>query len=103
MPNKLKPASELPKFANEQEAANWFDAHDASQIWDQLLPARPIKLPPEQARMIRERYRKSLVQVRLDPDQIAQAKSIAAHNSIDYKTQLRLWIAERIQREAKSR
>jgi hypothetical protein len=53
--------------------------------------------------MIRERYRKSLVQVSLTPDQIAQAKSIAAHNSIDYKTQLRLWIAERIQREAISR
>ena len=101
MPNKLKPASELPNFASEAEAANWFDTHDISQIWDQLLPVRPFKLPPEQRRMIRARHRKSLVSVSLTPDQIAQAKTIAARKSIGYQTQLRLWIAEGIQREAK--
>ena len=104
MPKKLKPALKLPEFANDEEAANWFETHDTSQIWDQLLPVRPIKLPPEQAQMIRDRYqrrRKSAISIRLDPDQITTAKIIAARKSIGYQTQLRLWIAEGIQREAK--
>lgn len=53
---KLKSALEVPAFASDEEAAHWFDTHDASEFWDQLLPARPIKLPPEQIREIRERY-----------------------------------------------
>ena len=54
--------------------------------------------------MIRDRYqrrRKSAISIRLDPDQITTAKTIAARKSIGYQTQLRLWIAEGIQREAK--
>jgi len=106
MPKDLKPATEVPAFATDEEAANWFDTHDISGVWDQLQPARPIKLPPEQVRAIRERYRrrvKTAISLRLEPDQIAMAKRIAARKSIGYQTQLRLWIVEGIRREARAR
>jgi hypothetical protein len=37
----------------------------------------------------------------LAPEQIAAAKQIAEAKSVGYQTQLRMWIAEGIRREAK--
>jgi hypothetical protein len=37
----------------------------------------------------------------LGPEQIAAAKKIAAAKSVGYQTQLRMWIAEGIRREAR--
>jgi len=106
MPKKLTPATEVPAFANEEEAARWFETHDVSAIWDQLPRAREIKLPPGQVRKMRERYRrrvKTAITLRLEPEQIALARRVAARKSIGYQTQLRLWIAEGLQREARPR
>jgi predicted DNA binding CopG/RHH family protein len=52
---------------------------------------------------IRERHAaaKSPISLRLDPKQITAAKRIAASKSVGYQTQLRMWIAEGIRREAK--
>ena len=52
---------------------------------------------------MRERYerRKAAISLRLEPEQFAKAKRIARRKSIGYQTQLRLWIAEGIRREAK--
>jgi hypothetical protein len=44
---------------------------------------------------------KAAISIRLAPEQIAAAKKIAAAKSVGYQTQLRMWIAEGIQREAK--
>jgi predicted DNA binding CopG/RHH family protein len=44
---------------------------------------------------------KSSVSIRLVPAQIAAAKKIAAKKSVGYQTQLRMWIADGIRREAK--
>jgi predicted DNA binding CopG/RHH family protein len=41
------------------------------------------------------------VSIRLVPEQIEAAKKIAATKSVGYQTQLRVWIAEGIRREAK--
>jgi hypothetical protein len=103
MATKPKLKSIIPKFATEREAADWFAAHSAADFWHELLPVPPFKLPPEQAQMIRDRHqrrRKSAISIRLDPDQITTAQTIAARKSIGYQTQLRLWIAEGIRREA---
>jgi predicted DNA binding CopG/RHH family protein len=61
------------------------------------------KLPLEKS--IRERHAaaKSPISIRLVPEQIAEAKKIAAAKSVGYQTQLRMWIAEGIQREARRR
>jgi hypothetical protein len=52
---------------------------------------------------IRERRAeaKSPISIRLDAEQIAVTKKIAAAKSVGYQTQLRLWIAEGIRRGKK--
>ena len=82
-------------------------------ITSRRIPFRTcgIKLPgaePTQAskaleRSIRERHTtaKSPISIRLGSEQIAAAKKIAAAKSVGYQTQLRMWIAEGIKREAK--
>jgi predicted DNA binding CopG/RHH family protein len=104
MKTKLTPAKlPLPKFGSDKEAAEFFDSHSIAEIWDQLPPAKPAKLSVALSSSIRERHRaaKSPISIRLVPEQIAAAKKIAAAKSVGYQTQLRMWIAEGIQREAK--
>ncbi len=103
MAKRLKLAKTIPVFANREEAAKFFETHDISAVWDQLKPVRPFKLPDSQIRAIRDRHArlKSAISIRLQPEQIKKARRIAARKSIGYQTQLRLWIAEGIQRESK--
>jgi predicted DNA binding CopG/RHH family protein len=93
----------LPKFRSDKEAAEYFDTHSVADIWDQLPPSKPAKVSPALAKSIRERHAaaKAPISIRLVPEQIAAAKKIAAAKSVGYQTQLRMWIAEGIQRETK--
>jgi predicted DNA binding CopG/RHH family protein len=52
---------------------------------------------------IRDRHAqaKSPISLRLTSEQIAAAKHVGAAKSVGYQTQLRMWIAEGIRREAK--
>lgn len=105
MKKALPPArSPLPKFRSDREAAEYFDSHSVAEVWDELHEVEPVKLTRALARSIRKRRNraKSLVSLRLEPDQISAAKKIAAGKSIGYQTQLRMWIAEGIRREAPS-
>jgi predicted DNA binding CopG/RHH family protein len=104
MKKKLSPAkSPLPKFRSDQEAAEYFDSHSVSSVWDRLPEAPQPKLSPALAAKIRARHAqaKSPISLRLAPEQIAAAKHIAAAKSVGYQTQLRMWIAEGIRREVK--
>jgi predicted DNA binding CopG/RHH family protein len=104
MKKKLPPAkSPLPKFQSNHDAAEYFESHCVASVWDQLPDAPPVKLSPALARRIRDRHAraKSPISLRLAPEQIAAAKRVAAAKSVGYQTQLRMWIAEGIRREAK--
>jgi predicted DNA binding CopG/RHH family protein len=104
MKKKLSPAeSPLPKIQTDQEAAEYFESHSVASIWDQLPEAPQAKPLPALARKIRDRHAgaKSPISLRLTPEQIVAAKHIAAAKSVGYQTQLRMWIAEGIRREAK--
>ncbi len=104
MKKKLSPAkSPLPKFPSDQEAAEYFESHSVASVWDKLPEAPQAKPLPALARKIRDRHAraKSPISLRLAPEQIAAAKHIAAAKSVGYQTQLRMWIAEGIRREAK--
>ena len=104
MKRKLSPAKlPLPKFQSDQEAAEYFENHSVGSVWDQLPDAPQAKLSPELAKKVRDRHirAKSPISIRLAPEQIAAAKHIAAAKSVGYQTQLRMWIAEGIRREAK--
>jgi predicted DNA binding CopG/RHH family protein len=104
MKKKLSPAkSPLPTFRTDQEAAEYFESHSVAGVWDDLLKRPQAKPAPALANKIRNRHAraKSPISLRLAPEQIAAAKHIAAAKSVGYQTQLRMWIAEGIRREAK--
>ena len=95
--------SPLPKMQSDQEAAEYFESHSVAGVWDRLTEAPQAKPSPALAGKIRDRHAraKSPISLRLAPEQIAAAKRIAAAKSVGYQTQLRMWIAEAIRREAK--
>jgi predicted DNA binding CopG/RHH family protein len=104
MKKKLSPAKlPLPKFQSNQDAAKYFENHSVASVWDRLPEATQVKLLPALAKKVRDRHAraKSPISLRLAPEQIAAAKLIAAAKSVGYQTQLRMWIAEGIRREAK--
>src|SRR5258708_3903341 len=104
MKNKLALAkAPLPKFRTDQEAAEYFEAHSVADVWDHLPESQRVEPSAVLAKAIRERHAraKSPISLRLVPEQIEAAKKIAAAKSVGYQTQLRMWIAEGIRREAK--
>ena len=104
MKKKLSPARKpLPRFGSDEEAAAYFEAHSVADVWDDLSPAPPAKPSAALAKSIRQRHArlKYPISLRLAAEQIAAAKKIAAAKSVGYQTQLRMWIADGIRREAK--
>lgn len=104
MKKNLPPAElPLPRFQSDREAAEYFEKHSVAAIWEQLPQGKPPKLSKTLDRAIRERHKatKSPISIRLDPAQLEAAKKIAVAKSVGYQTQLRMWIAEGIRREAK--
>jgi predicted DNA binding CopG/RHH family protein len=104
MKKKQPPAKlPLPNFRSDKEAADYFEGHSVAGVWDQLPAAQKAKPSVALAKKIRERHAraKAAISIRLTAEQIAAAKDIAATKSVGYQTQLRMWIAEGIRREAK--
>ena len=104
MRKTLSPAkTPPPKFQSDREAAEYFRTHSLAEVWNQLREVKPPRPSKALAKAIRERHlaAKSPISIRLGPEQIAAAKKIAAAKSVGYQTQLRMWIAEGISREAK--
>jgi predicted DNA binding CopG/RHH family protein len=95
----------LPTFSSDEDAAGYFATHSMADGWDELPAANHAKPSAALEQSIRERHAraKSAISIRLVPDQIAAAKKIAEAKSVGYQTQLRMWIAEGIQRESKVR
>jgi predicted DNA binding CopG/RHH family protein len=101
---RLSPAkSPLPKFRSDHEAADYFESHSVAGVRDRLANTPQAKPSPALAKKIRDRraQAKSPISIRLAPEQIVAAKRIAAAKSVGYQTQLRMWIAEGLRREAK--
>ena len=97
--------SPLPGFRSDKEAGEYFETHSVAAVWDSLPKGKPAKPSVTLARSIRERRAgtMSAISIRLVPEQIESARKIAAAKSVGYQTQLRIWIAEGIQREARRR
>ncbi len=101
---RLPPAKlPLPKLKSDREAADYFETHSVATVRDRLTEAPQARPLPALAKKIRGRraQAKSPISLRLAPEQIAAAKRIAASKSVGYQTQLRMWIAEGLRREAK--
>jgi predicted DNA binding CopG/RHH family protein len=85
---------ELPTFANEQEAAQWFATHDTSAYMDDLEEVS------EPIRVVRSRPRKKPVGLRLRSDYLESIKQVAERKGIPYQTLIQLWLVEKLQQEA---
>jgi predicted DNA binding CopG/RHH family protein len=104
MKKKLASAnSALPRFRSDKAAAEYLETHSVADAWDRLPAEKQAKPSVALRKSIRERHAqtKSPVSIRLVREQIEAAKKIAATKSVGYQTQLRMWIAEGIRREAK--
>ncbi len=93
----------LPRFQSDREAAEYFETHSVADVWDQLPEGRTARPSRALEKSIRERHasKKSPISLRLTEDQISAAKRIAARRSVGHQTQIRMWIAEGIRRDAK--
>jgi predicted DNA binding CopG/RHH family protein len=93
----------LSKFRSDQAAAEYLETHSVAEVWDRLPEEKQGKPSAALKKSIQERHAqaKSPISIRLVPEQIEAAKKIAATKSVPYQTQLRMWIAEGIRREAK--
>lgn len=93
----------LPKFPSDEAAAEYFDSHAVAGVWEQLPEVKPLTLSRSLAKTIQTRRAsaKSPVSIRLEPDQIAAARKIAASKSVGYQKQLQMWIIEGIRREGR--
>jgi predicted DNA binding CopG/RHH family protein len=81
----------IPHFATDEEAAEFWDTHVFTDYWDDMEPADDVRFPHIKLKQI---------SLRLAPTQIERLKRIAAGKGIGYQTMIRMWITERVRREA---
>ena len=84
----------IPQFANEQEEAEFWATHDATEFLDETKPMN--------ATFMDARPPKKQISLRLDPDVIDKLKAIATRKGVGYQTLIRIWVMERLIRESSS-
>jgi predicted DNA binding CopG/RHH family protein len=106
MPKKLPEfkGDEIPEFATEEEAAEFFDSYSFAEAMEKgLFEPEEVELDPGLAAKIREQAQTKRVTLRLRVSQIEAAKEIARKKDIPYQTLIRSWVAEAIRREQEGR
>jgi predicted DNA binding CopG/RHH family protein len=83
--------SKLPIFANEQEEAEFWATHDATEFLDDSQPV--------EVTFVDARPPKTQIALRLDPETLDNLKTVARHKGVDYQTLIRAWIVERLSHE----
>lgn len=86
--------AKLPKFANEQEEAEFWATHDSTEYLD---GSEPAEVTFEDVRQ-----RKTQISLRLDAESIAQLRIVARRKGIGYQTLIRMWVMERLAQERPS-
>ena len=84
-----KKSRAIPEFKSIEEEAEFWDKHDTTEFEDSFKP-------------VRVRFAKNLSQgitVRLDPETLAELRSLATEMGIGPTTLARMWILEQMRRE----
>ena len=84
--------SKIPKFASEQEEAEFWDTHSITDYLDELTPV--------DVTVVDARPRKEQISLRLDRETITRLKALARQRGIGYQTLIRMWVMERLNQEA---
>jgi len=83
--------TKIPKFANEQEEAEFWATHDAAEFLDET---RPVDMTFADARP-----RKTQIAIRFDPGTIEELRTVAQRSGVGYQTLIRMWVMERLAQE----
>ncbi len=83
--------AKLPKFNSDQEEAEFWATHDATDFLDET---QPIDIQFVDARPPRTR-----IALHLDPATMGDLQTVARHKGVDSETLIRTWIMEQLRRE----
>ena len=78
----------LPKFENEEAAAEFFDTHDLADYWDDMMEVDDIIVEVEIPR--------KQVLLRLPLPIIEQLKTVAAKEGMSHQSLIQQWILEKL-------
>ena len=81
--------SKIPKYANEQEEAEFWAAHDSTEF---LNDTEAVDVT-----FVDSRPPKKQIALRLDGATIDALKAVASRKGIGYQTLIRLWVNERLE------
>ena len=83
--------AKLPKFANEQEEAEFWETHDSTTYLDDTEPVKVTFVDAREPKM--------QISLRLDSETIDMLKAVARTKGIGYQTLIRIWVNERLAQE----
>ena len=89
----------IPKFANEQEEADWWSSSDGRSFLKRQPPAQ-IATIRNGSKLVAKLVRVNSVQIalRLPSPDLAKAREIAGRKGIGYQTLLKMLVHEGLQR-----
>jgi hypothetical protein len=99
-----KKPTEIPKFTNEAEEADWWASRQGREFVKQNAAAAAKRgVAPKGSRLIGQLKRTASVQIALrlpEPD-VAKARELATRKGIGYQTLLKMLVHEGLRREAR--
>ncbi len=101
---KKKKIINMPRFANEEEEANWWASREGREFVKQKSAGALKKgSAPKGSRLVGRLNRTTTVQIALrlpEPD-VAKARELATRKGIGYQTLLKMLVHEGLRREAR--
>jgi hypothetical protein len=95
----------IPKFKSEKEEAEWWDQHreETSGWMEKAMASGQATTLPDILERARQRAGSTpTVSIRIDPDDITRARSLAAKKGLRYQTYLKMLLHEALQREERT-
>ena len=94
----------IPKFASEAEEADWWDQHrkeTARWVEEAVAAGETTTLSRVLERVRRRGGITPTTSIRIDPTDVARARTLAAKKGLRYQTYLKMLLHEALEREAK--
>lgn len=79
--------AKIPEFKNDKEAAEFWDDHDLADFEEDLEPVTDVRF---------RLSRKTVVSLRLDPDDLQLLKQLASEKGVGHSTLARMWVKEKL-------
>ena len=96
---------DIPKFQSEAEEAEWWDRHreETAEWMEKAAAGNETTTLSDVLQRARQRAGAiPTVSIRIDPDDIARARSLAAKKGLRYQTYLKMLLHEALQREERA-